>query len=58
MPSFLSNAAENKSGENAAGNYSWQKYAAEILLAKCYWKNAVRKILGANVADKILLGKC
>jgi len=39
-------------------NYSWQKYAAEILLAKCYWKNAVRKILGANVADKILLGKC
>jgi len=39
-------------------NYSRQRYGAEILSAKCYWKNAVCKILGAYVADKILLGKC
>jgi len=58
MPSLLSMPLKIILVKMLLENYSWQTYAAEILLAKCYWKNAVCKILGANVADKILLGKC
>ena len=58
MPSLLSNAAENKSGENAAGKLLLAKVCCRNTIGKMLLENAVHKILGANVADKILLGKC